>query len=315
MRDKMKIAVLGLGSIGSLVAGMLSSLDSNEIFIHGRGEHIAQIASSGLHIKGFQAEFVPKEKFIYSIDEAGFNASFDGQTDVVIITCKSYDIVHLLPYAKRLIKPNSFVLCLSNGLGNCEAIAGEIGEHRTLAGTISHGVNRPKPGEIAWAGNGVVNLAKFGKNVNETLLQQFIEILQLAKLNPKYNENYQEVIWEKVLINIAINPIAALTGLENGKLLNDDLFDTCVEIMLEGAKVARAELVKIPDDDILIDNLRNVLEKTTHNKCSMLQDVRFGKMTEIGSLNQAVLERAEKYGISLPRNQLIVQLINSLTLY
>ena len=40
----MKIAVLGLGSIGSLVAGMLSSLDSNEIFIHGRGEHIAEIA-------------------------------------------------------------------------------------------------------------------------------------------------------------------------------------------------------------------------------------------------------------------------------
>ena len=88
----------------------------------------------------------------------------------------------------------------------------------------------------------------------------------MVNLNPKYSEFYQEVIWEKVLINIAINPIAALTGLENGKLLNNDLFDTCVEIMLEGAKVSRSELVKIPDDEVLIDNLRNVLEKTKHNK-------------------------------------------------
>ena len=126
---------------------------------------------------------------------------------------------------------------MSNGLGNCETIAEEIGNHRTLAGTITHGVDRPKPGEIAWAGNGFVTLAKFGKNVNEILLQQFIETLQLANLNPKYSEFYQEVIWEKVLINIAINPIAALTGLENGKLLNNDLFDTCVEIMLEVQKL------------------------------------------------------------------------------
>ena len=181
----MKIAVLGLGSIGSLVAGMLSSLDSNEVFIHGRGEHIAEIASSGLNIKGFQTAFVSKEKFTYSIDEAGFNDSFDGQTDVVIITCKSYDLVKLLPYAKRLIKSNSIVLCLSNGLGNCETIAEEIGNHRTLAGTITHGVNRPKPGEIAWAGNGFVTLAKFGKNVNEILLQQFIENVTIGKPKSK----------------------------------------------------------------------------------------------------------------------------------
>ena len=51
----------------------------------------------------------------------------------------------------------------------------------------------------------------------------------------------EKMIWSKVLINIAINPIAAITGQLNGDLLESEIFETCAEVMLEGARVARLE--------------------------------------------------------------------------
>ena len=85
--------------------------------------------------------------------------------------------------------------------------------------------------------------------------------------------------------------------------------------MLEGARVARLEGVMLDDDDKLVDNLKSVLQKTKDNKCSMLQDVRLGKTTEIMFLNRMIVNRAEKYGLATPLNQLLSKLIESLSLY
>ena len=146
-------------------------------------------------------------------------------------------------------------------------------------------------------------------------LSGLMRILESASLNPTWGGEGSALIWSKVLINIAINPIAAITGKTNGELLKDGMFETCTEVMLEGAKVARLEGVSLGDDNTLIDNLRSVLEKTKDNMCSMLQDVRLGKPTEIQFLNRMIVNKAEKYGLFTPLNQLLSELIESLSLY
>jgi len=93
------------------------------------------------------------------------------------------------------------------------------------------------------------------------------------------------------------------------------MFETCTEVMLEAAKVARMEGVKLDDDSQLVDNLKLVLQNTKDNKCSMLQDVRLGKTTEIKFLNRMIVNKAEKYGLATPLNQLLSELIESLSLY
>jgi 2-dehydropantoate 2-reductase len=85
--------------------------------------------------------------------------------------------------------------------------------------------------------------------------------------------------------------------------------------MLEGAKISRLEGITTLDDATLIDNLRIVLQATSNNQCSMLQDVREGRCTEIQYLNRQVVDRAEKYGVSTPLNQLLSKLVESITSY
>jgi 2-dehydropantoate 2-reductase len=82
--------------------------------------------------------------------------------------------------------------------------------------------------------------------------------------------------------------------------------------MLEGAAVARQERVSLPSNSELEEQLRHVLVATSSNMCSMLQDLRSGRKTEISVLNQAIVERGERAGLATPLNQMLVAMVTAL---
>ena len=112
-----------------------------------------------------------------------------------------------------------------------------------------------------------------------------------------------------MLLNLAINPIAALAGIKNGELLGGSLFDTCMMVYRAAAQVATMERVSIPDEAEFEAQLRRVLTLTKDNTCSMLQDIKAGRTTEIGALNHALVQRAEAFGLSVPVNQMLASLV------
>jgi 2-dehydropantoate 2-reductase len=315
MSDNMKFVILGAGNIGTLIGAKLAQLDESEVLIHGRGEHAAALAVNGISVAGVENFHVPPDQYHLSIEDVGINSVFDGLADYILITSKAGDVEELLNLAKRFTCNDTRIIILSNGLGHIELGSHEFGSHRVIPATTTHGVWRKNPGSIEWAGLGAINIGRGKNSPNLEQVNQLISIFQSANLKPTWNDNGNSLVWSKVLINIAINPIAAITGQKNGELLEGEMFETCTEVMLEAAKVARLEGVELADDSELIDNLKSVLQNTKDNKCSMLQDVRMGKPTEIKFLNRMIVNKAEKYGLATPLNQLLSELIESLSLY
>lgn len=315
MSGNMKFVILGAGNIGTLVGAKLAQTDESEVLIHGRGEHAASLAVNGISVDGVENFHVLPDQYHISIQDVGINSVFDGLADYILITSKAGDVEELLKLAKRFTNNDTRIIILSNGLGHIELASEEFGSHRIIPATTTHGVWRRNPGAIEWAGLGAINLGKGNNSPNLEHLTQLISIFQSANLKPTWNDNGSSLVWSKVLINIAINPIAAITGQKNGELLEGEMFETCTEVMLEAAKVARLEGVELDDDSELVDNLKLVLQNTKDNKCSMLQDVRLGKPTEIKFLNRMIVNKAEKYGLATPLNQLLSELIESLSLY
>ena len=311
----MKIAILGAGNIGTLIGAKLANVDLTDIFIHARGEHAASLAVNGITVEGVEEFSLTPKQYHVSISDVEFNSVFDGLADVIFICSKAGDVGDLFKLAKRLCHKETKILVLSNGLGHLELGIEEFGAHRMIPATTTHGAWRKNPGNIVWAGLGSINLGKIDNSPSFEDMTELFSLLQKSGLNPNWIEDGKKLIWSKVLINIAINPIAAITGQMNGDLLESEIFETCAEVMLEGARVARLEGVKLDEDERLIDTLRSVLQQTSENKCSMLQDVRLGKTTEIAFLNRMIVNKAEKYGLSTPLNQLLSKLIESLTLY
>lgn len=311
----MNIAVLGAGSIGTLIAGKLAHSKLAKVLVHARGEHAAKLALDGISITGHQELKISPDDYEISIADVMTNDIFDGAADYVLICSKANQVENLFEIAKPMCHLDTKVMVISNGLGHMEKCKDTFGPRRTIAATTTHGAWRPSAGVVNWAGFGAINLGElpFGAKLSE--IQDFVDLLEQSGLNPNLQSDGMAMIWSKILLNIAINPVAAITGLSNGALLENEIFETCVEVMLEGAKIARLEGIAIDADATLIDNLRVVLEATSSNQCSMLQDIRQGNVTEIQFLNRQIVDRAEKYGVSTPLNQLLSKLVESITSY
>ena len=310
--DKLNVAVLGAGSIGSLIAAKISQYGVGKLLIHARGEHGSAMAIGGIEVRGEESFSINDDSIIVSLDEVGFFSGLKNQIDILFITCKANDVSSLIEKSQHLLNENSKVICLSNGLGHVERCIEFFGTHRVFAASISHGAWRPEPGVVNWAGKGNISIGKFGEGPGLNDAKEIIELLSNSGLNPKWEDDGRKLVWSKVLLNIAINPVAALIGCENGALLKSNLFELCSSIMIEGANIARQERVNIPSDEDLNLRLREVIISTSENFCSMLQDVKKGRNTEIEFLNQAMVDRAERYGISTPKNHILSELIKSL---
>ena len=295
----MRIAVLGAGSIGCLVAAKLVE-SGHDVLVHARGEHGAMLAVSGLEITGLWNYSVSPDQWTVSLDEAGIHPSLEKSFDQAIITSKAIDTDALCKIATILT--DGPVLSLQNGLGNHEILKNHFFENSAV-GVTTNAVKRTSPGKIEWVGKG--NLIIGGAKA-----EAFCETLQ--QLSAEYSGGVSKTIWNKLLLNVAINPLAAICGVLNGELRFEPLLSQAESTMLEAAKIARMMGIEISEDQELIQNLHSVLDSTADNECSMLADVKAGRETEIDFLCGQVVQRGERLGVPTPLNSMLLSQIKSL---
>ena len=306
----MRISVLGVGSIGTLIASSFANT-SHEIHLHLRGERGAMVMLQGLEITGASKSKFAADRFLLSTEELELPDSFEHASDLVILTCKAHEVGHLANMASHLVKSDGIVLALSNGLGHVETLSRIVGPSRTVAATTTHGAYRTPKGSVTWAGVGCVNLASIPLGPTPDTMLLLSQLFESAGLKPVVYPDAMQMIWEKVLLNITINPLAALGGLKNGELLDSNVFNGCMLIYREAKLVAEMERVQLLDEIEFEHLLRSVLEATANNSCSMLEDIKAGRMTEISSLNREIANRAEQFGLSVPLNQVLASLIEA----
>ena len=307
----MRVGIVGAGSIGSLIAGCLSQT-SCDLLLHSRGLHAAHLTVSGLSVDGVDKREISSDRWEVLLEEQPIPNSVRSSCDVVLMTGKSSAFDRHLEVAKHLLRQDGLVCTLANGLGHEERLVHAFGPQRVLASTTTHGAYRPEPGHVHWAGSGEMSIGPFMHPHDNESVAPLLKLLSDGGLNPQWQENGRVMLWNKMLLNIAINPTAGLLGKENGSLLEPHLFESSVSVMLEGARIARAEGVPLQKDEQLVDRLRDVLVKTSNNYCSMLQDIRAGRETEINSLNLEICRRGEILGLATPLNQLLSSVIQDL---
>ena len=307
----MRIGIIGAGSIGSLVAGCLASTDSN-LLLYGRGLHSAELMVNGLTLSGVKDDQIDGNRWEVIPSEHPLPSTVHSSCDVLIFTGKPSTDMDFLEVGGHLLKPDGIAFSLSNGMGFEEKMVHAFGANRVLSATTTHGAYRPIPGHVEWAGKGEIMLGSFIHSYSFEDFKPLLSILNKSGLAPRWVDDGKVALWNKMLLNIAINPVAAVIGKENSALLEPILFDSVVALMLEGVKIARMEGIQLENDELLVNHLREVLVRTSSNYCSMLQDVRAGRPTEIEILNAEICRRGERLGVPTPLNQLMTSLIRQL---
>jgi 2-dehydropantoate 2-reductase len=277
--------------MGSWLGALLHHA-GHDVTLVARHEHGAVMAATGLLVTG-KTQLAVRPKVVLRAADAE-------PPELLVVAVKAYDTAAAIAEAAPILGPKTLVLSFQNGLGNVEAIGERVDAKRVLAAVTTHGVTRVEPGHVEHAGVGYLRVGSPAGDL--AAAKRVIEALRGTGLDVELSEAIVGEAWAKVVVNAAINPLTAITGLRNGALLQvPALRELMQRVVEECVDVARAEAAPLPDEDMLA-RARKVAELTAANKSSMLQDVERGGRTEIDAICGQIVERGRRHAIDTPVN-------------
>ncbi len=300
----MKIAIIGAGAMGSLFGGRLALAGEEVWLLDVWEEHVRTIGDKGLSIATAAKELVSRPRATTRPEDIG-------RADLVIIFVKSSATRPAAETAAGLLGPETAVLTLQNGYGNAEVIAAVVGKDRVIAGTTAQGATLLGPGRIMHGGSGDTHIGELGGGKTDRL-DKVAACLTRAGIQTFADDNVASLIWGKLVVNVGINALTAITGLKNGELADYEETRQVLALAVEEAvRVANAAGVKLPYDNA-VEKVLAVAVATAQNRSSMLQDLSGGRRTEIDAINGALVREGERVGVATPVNEVLTLLIKTL---
>ena len=299
---EMNIIIFGAGAIGSYFGSMLSK--NNDVLLVGRKPHIDAIKENGLIIQG-----ITKQKIKINAETSVNNLNFN--TDLLILKVKSFDTENAILQAKKIIKKDTVVLSLQNGLDNIDKIKKHISSEKIYAGITTHGILFNKPGFIKHTGKGTTIIGYLnGKKTKHA--EDIVKNFNKAGIQTSLSSDIAKEIWIKGIINSSINPLTAFFDCKNGYLLKNPILERLVEqICIESTNIAIAHGIDVKTS-YMIKKTKDVIRKTSDNYSSMLQSFKKAKKTEIMSINGKLITYGKKYKRDIAINAALINSLDSL---
>lgn len=285
-----KIIILGAGAVGSIYGALLSK--KNDVTLIGNKAHADAVNSKGLSISGGITEtfYLKADTEICEIPE----------NTLIILTTKAYDSAKAIKQIKKLLKKDTVILVLQNGLGN-EEVVKRVADDKTkvLRSITAMAAEFFESGRVRfWNGETIIEQNEIAEEIGE--------ILENSMLKTRLSNDINMEAWNKLVVNCVVNPLSALFHVRNCELVSDSLKTVRHRIVRECVKVGKAEGITFPKD--LKEKVDEKISSYT-NFSSMYQDVMKGKKTEIDFLNGKVVELGRKHNIPTPVNETLVCLI------
>ena len=291
--------IVGTGSLASLFAARLSASGVSVTMLG-----TWQVGLEALGKYGVRLVDADGNEQAYSV-----NVTSDAQTCAgsryALVLVKSWQNTRVAQQLEKCLAPDGLALTLQNGLGNREAMAQVLGERRVALGITTYGASMVGPGRVRPAGEGTITITT---NPDPSPIG---DLLRRAGFHVEYTDNASSLMWGKLLINAAINPLTALLDVTNGELLNRPSARVLMNaVVREAVEVANALGVQLPYPDPTAQ-AEEVAHRTAANRSSMLQDVSRGTPTEIDAINGAIVKAGREVGVRTPVNRTLWQLIKA----
>ena len=299
----MRIAVIGAGAMGAMFGARFADAGAEVLLFDRDDAHVAALRETGLAVA------TPDGERGYRLPATSDPAEI-GAADMALVMVDGNATAAVAGMLAATLPPDAFVLTLQNGIGNVEALTAALGADRVLAGCTYNSGARLGPGRIAHTNVGETTLGELDGRSTERL-DAVATLFRTAGLPVTPSDNVMGHVWMKFVLNVALNPVAAVTGLRPGEITRTPAALALVHHLLdETLAVVAAKGITLSEADPrghVVDHAR-----TRYNRPSMLQHVEAGGRTEIDSLNGALVREGAALGIPCPYNEAIVLAVKSL---
>lgn len=301
-----KICIIGAGAMGQLLASDLSVAGISPMLLDYKVERACELTQKGLKIQRDGGELYTHFVNV-TVSPDRYN-----KMDWIIVFVKSYDTEGVLKSVRAMSDGSTMVLSLQNGLGHEKILKNAVSEQQIVVGITAHGA-AVYDGYVRHAGRGITVIGP-AYSPNTLILNRCLELASI--LNKAGWETFVEreiypYRWRKLIANAAINPLTAVTGVNNGMLATDQNLNSVLRLVVrETLKIASALGVNIEfSEEDAISFVEGICVKTSENRSSMLQDITAGRRTEIEYINGAIIKAARACGIDTPINDTLSALV------
>jgi len=291
------ILILGTGALATLFAARLAAAG---VFITMLGtwpEGLAALSEKGVRVDGDDRAF-----HVHATD----NPAECKGIRFALVLVKAWQTERAAHQLSGCLAEDGVALTLQNGLGNDTVLAWTLGLPRVARGVITLGATLLAPGLVCLGGVGTVSLESHPR------LSPLKEMIHRAGFVVNVVSDLQSLVWSKLAVSSAINPLTALLRVKNGELLELPSARALMgELARETAAVAKTLGVVLPFPGPEL-TAEEVAQRTAENQSSMLQDVLRGAPTEIDAINGAVVRLAEENNLKVPVNRTVWSLVKAI---
>jgi 2-dehydropantoate 2-reductase len=297
----MKIAIIGTGGVGGYFGGKLARAGYDVTFL-ARGEHLKAIQQNGLTIRSVQGDF--------KIDAVNATDSIDkiGMADLVILGVKAWQIREISKELPVIIKRETIVLPLQNGVLIAEELNEKINQRNIIGGLCRIMSKIDAPGVINHFG--LEPSIIFGElNYWGTERIEMIKaIFDKSGINSQISDDITVDLWKK-FISICVGGLLAVTKTTYGELRElKETRQLMIELLTEIYVLSQQLWIRIESD--FVGKMISVIDSYPYESTSSLtRDVWDGKPSEIEYQNGTVVRLGEKFGVDTPVNRFVYNCI------
>ena len=318
----MRIAIMGAGSLGTIIGAFLSKGKEHVELIDVNEEHVKALNETGAAIIGTIKENVPVKAITPK--------EMTGAYDLVLLLTKQVFNKEVLANLKPFLTEDSIVLSLQNGVPE-ESLVSSVGNKRVIGGSVEFGATWVKPGvsELTTAMDSFKNNAFQIGELDGTITDRIHKIKEVLDLvgGTVISTNLVGTKWSKLLVNVAMSGMSAALGCTYGDILKNETAVTSAVMLadetLQAGSASGVEFTelagihvgvfKVNEDKSNLSNViglaKKIFEPQALLKASMLQDLEKHRKTEIDFINGVVSAKGKEFGIGTPFNDLVVSLV------
>jgi 2-dehydropantoate 2-reductase len=289
------VAVIGLGSIGGVVAGCLRAADQHDV--------VACVRQ-------------PIDRLVLERSEKSVEVSLCALTDPaaasrvdwVLLCTKTQQTPLTAPWLTRLCDSATRVAVLQNGIGHGARVAPMVGDARVVPTIVYYNGERLGPDRVRLRHVAEHDLAV----ADDADGRAFAQLLEGTPLRVLLSDDFPTLAWRKLLLNAIANPITALTLQRQAVFRRDDIKALCVAILDEAVAVARADGAQLAEDESS-RTMTTLLTYPPEAGTSMYFDRLAGRALEVEALTGAVVAAGRRLDVATPLNDAFLTLLRAVS--
>ena len=297
----MRIAIVGAGGVGGLLAGLLARAGGHEVVLLARGEALAEARRRGLELELAEGGFTIRPTVVAATPAEA------GPCDAVLVAVKAWQVAALAPTLAPLLAGGGVAVPLQNGVEAADRLAAALPPAQVAGGIVwvyawAEGPARYR--QVGAAPRVVVGERPGAPTADR--LRPLVAALSAAGVRAELATDVAAAAWEKAVLISSLGAVGAVTRATNGAIRATPATRALLAgLMAEVVAVGRARGVALATD--LVERTLAMVEGTPAEATSSMQrDIGAGRPSELLDQQGAIVRLGRAAGVAVPLHEALV---------